>query len=544
MIKVFLVEDEIVIRDGIHRIIPWTECGFELCGEAGDGEMALPLIRKIKPDVLITDIKMPFMDGLALSKLIKKEMPDTKIVIISGYDDFKYAQQAISLGVERYLLKPISRNSFLDVLKEIREKYEAEHAQKIYYEKFHNEMQEYEQHSRRDFFETLISGRVGLQKIYEKAEKLQIDISAECYNIVLFSMNAVEENEVIGDAYSEDTADLQSRVDQLFTNRQDFILFRNQMFSYAVLIKGEENEIVPKTDECVQCLKTLFSENGKQINWFVCTGKVVERLSSLSESYEEAMRAFALRYLDSSRVLTYGEMRQVFDENTDEMNLKNIDTNVVNPDIIRNFLSNALPDEVDSFVHNYFQMIGDALRSSIFRQYMILNIHFGTVAFVQKLGFSKDKLDDKLLIVNPEAIDSIEKAGKIAKDILEKGIRLREESTKSRYKSVLEIAVDFINENYMDETITLNKVACAANVSANHFSALFSQEMKQTFIEYLTELRMNKAKEFLRCTDKRSGEIAMEIGYKDAHYFSFLFRKTVGCTPSEYRKKKGNRVCG
>ena len=124
MIKVFLVEDEIIIRESIHKMIPWEEYGFTLIGEAKDGEMALPLIKKSKPDVLITDIKMPFMDGLTLSRLVKKEFPDTKIIIISGYDDFDYARQAISLGIQQYLLKPISKAEFLKVLEGIRSKYE------------------------------------------------------------------------------------------------------------------------------------------------------------------------------------------------------------------------------------------------------------------------------------------------------------------------------------------------------------------------------------------------------------------------------------
>ena len=116
MIKVFLVEDEIVIREAIQKMIPWAEYGFEFSGESKDGEMALPLIRKVKPDVLITDIKMPFMDGLTLSRLVKKELPSTHIVIVSGYDDFEYARQAISLGVEYYLLKPITKSAFQEVL--------------------------------------------------------------------------------------------------------------------------------------------------------------------------------------------------------------------------------------------------------------------------------------------------------------------------------------------------------------------------------------------------------------------------------------------
>ena len=123
--------------------------------------------------------------------------------------------------------------------------------------------------------------------------------------------------------------------------------------------------------------------------------------------------------------------------------------------------------------------------------------------------------------------------------MISQAIEIRDQNSGNKNRSILKTAVDFIDSHYMDEEISLNRVAHAANVSANHFSALFSQNMGQTFIEYLTSLRMDKAKELLRCTSKRSSEIAGEVGYKDAHYFSYLFKKTQGMTPSEYRKTRG-----
>lgn len=538
MIKVFLVEDEVVIRDSIHKIIPWGEYGYELAGEAGDGELALPLIRKIKPDVLITDIRMPFMDGLALSELVKKELPATKIVIISGYDDFEYARQAISIGVERYLLKPITRSSFLEVLKDIMKKYEEEKLQRIYFEKFKAELQEYEQHSRRDFFDTLVTGSDNIQAIYQKAEKLQIDIAAQSYNIILFSVNSRKENQIFPDIYTKETAKLQSSLEQLFHEAEDCILFRNQLFSYAVLVKGDK-EIQEKTNGCVYRLQEFFNRVSKEIDWFICTGKAVERLSQLPESYKEAMHNFALRYLNKYRLPAIEEISRGTEE-PEAMDIKNIDANVLSPEVIHNFLSHALVNEVNDFVKDYFQMIGEeALKSKIFRQYILLNIHFSTVSFIQKLGFKKEEFKSYIPLICTEGIMSMQKGSEIITEILRKAIQLREENVRCRYKSVLEVALAFIQDNYTDDMLSLNKVACAANVSANHFSALFSQEMKKTFIEYLTELRMNKAKQLLRCTDMRSGEIALEIGYKDSHYFSFLFRKTQGLTPSDYRNQKG-----
>lgn len=119
MIKVFLVEDEVVIRNGIKKGINWEQEGFIFTGEASDGEVAYPLIKKARPDILITDIKMPFMNGLELSRMLKKEFPDMKILILSGYNEFDYAKQAITIGVTDYLLKPISAEQLLEAIKKV-----------------------------------------------------------------------------------------------------------------------------------------------------------------------------------------------------------------------------------------------------------------------------------------------------------------------------------------------------------------------------------------------------------------------------------------
>lgn len=535
MIKVFLVEDEIIIREAIHKMIPWAEYGFELIGEAKDGEMALPLIKKSKPDVLITDIKMPFMDGLTLSRLVKKDLPNTKIIIISGYDDFDYARQAITLGIEQYLLKPISKDEFLEVLEGIRSKYKKENEQKLYYQKFENEIKAYEKNAQRDFFELLVSEDVDLQRIYEQADRLQIDIMAQCYNLVLFDIGAKSDYQNVGDRYSNDAADVQNKIDEFFINNRSYQLFRNQQFNYAVLIKGDENEIGQVTAECIEFLKTTFEQNGT-LEWFVCAGKSVERLSLMSECYKEAMKSFAYRYLGYRYVFSYENIEKT--EKDEDMNLQNIDMNAVKQEIIYNFLFNALDEEVDSFVKNYLQMIGgEAMRSKMFQQYILLNLHFCLTSFAEKLGYDKTEIDDSLKFIVDERIKSTEDLEKIIGSILRKGIRLREERSKGRNQSVIRTALQYMEENFTDDSLTLNRVAGVANVSANHFSALFSQEMGQTFIEYLTQLRMSRAKEQLRCTDMRSGEIALEVGYKDPHYFSFLFKKTQGCTPSEYRNQ-------
>ena len=179
MLRVFLVEDESTIRATLRDTVPWDQVGYEFAGEAGDGEMALPLLRQARPDVLITDIRMPFMDGLELSRLVLREFPRMKIVIISGYDDFDYARQAIDLGVERYLLKPITKSDLLKVLTEIKEKIEGENVEQNYRNKFRLEAQEYEQYARLQFVEQVVAGRLSVPQIYEQADRLELDIRAK-----------------------------------------------------------------------------------------------------------------------------------------------------------------------------------------------------------------------------------------------------------------------------------------------------------------------------------------------------------------------------
>ena len=549
MLKIFLAEDEVIVRETIKRMIPWEELGFELVGEAADGEMALPLLIRQKPDLLITDIKMPFMDGLTLAKLAKKELPELKIVILSGYDDFNYAKQAISIGVEEYLLKPITKNALIERLSEIRSRYEHEKTQKEYYEKFQREMQVYEKNSTRDFFEALVCGSMDMMEVYKKAEKLGLDIVAEAYNILIFTMNSEEDFSGQKEGYSEWEAESLEMLEDFFSDNTSAMLFRCNIFSYGVLIKGQKETIDENTRSCIDEIKKILDRKEQKRQWFVAVGESVERLSQLQKSYHSASRAFSQRYLYGENILYYDEMelmehRSGQADTNDNAYLKNVDVNALNPAILQKFLSNGLQEETENFVKDYFYAIGqEPMESLVFRNYVILNVRFSVLSFLKSLGCDTEEMEpENTEEILAESGKNIESAITYAKKMISQAITIRDQNSGNKNRSILKTAVDFIDEHYMDEDISLNTAANVANVSSNHFSALFSQNMGQTFIEYLTTLRMNKAKELLRCTGMRSSEIAGEVGYKDAHYFSYLFKKTQGMTPSEYRKAREEKA--
>lgn len=549
MLKIFLAEDEVVVRETIKRMIPWEELGFELVGEAADGEMALPLLIRQQPDLLITDIKMPFMDGLTLARLAKKEIPGLKVVILSGYDDFNYAKQAIGIGVEDYLLKPITKNALIERLSEIRSRYEHEKTQKEYYEKFQREMQAYEKNSSRDFFEALVGGSMDMMEVYKRAEKLGLDIVAEAYNVLIFTMNCDEDFSGQRDEYSSWEAESLELLENFFAGHSSAMLFQSNIFSYGVLLKGQRETIEENTRACVDEIRKILSRQDGRREWFLAVGQSVERLSQIQKSYHTASRAFSQRYLYDENILYYDEMETMEHpggqaETEDNAYLQKVDVNALNPAILQKFLSNGLQEETENFVKDYFYAIGqEPMESLVFRNYVILNVRFSVISFIKGLGCDTNEMESAdTEEVLAESGKNMESAIAYAKKMISQAIEIRDQNSGNKNRSILKTAVDFIDSHYMDEEISLNTVANVANVSSNHFSALFSQNMGQTFIEYLTTLRMNKAKELLRCTGMRSSEIAGEIGYKDAHYFSYLFKKTQGMTPSDYRKAREEKA--
>lgn len=535
MLKVFLVEDESIMREGLRDNIPWQQYGYEFVGEASDGEMALPLIRKLIPDVLITDIKMPFMDGLALSELVTKEFPDIKVIIISGYDEFEYARRAIHVGVEQYLLKPITRSTMQKVLLEVREKIENEQAQKDYLEKFQSENHEYEQFSRRHFFERVFEGRLSAQEIYEEAEELSLELNASCYNLIFFS---VSDTQRVSDPMHVSAAEYIENIQRSFLKYNEYTVFRWNINTYGVLVMGEPDEMDNLMERAVSYIRRTMEESDKAlIEWYVATGTPVNRLSFLAECYKEVNRIFSYRFLlPGMNILTKEGVSMVASDENTKGTYQTMDISKIDPEIVRGFLEKGVVDEADDFVTNYLNNLAEPMKSKIFRDYLILNIRFTVLAFIETLGRSQADFLKKTGIDEAEEkqLNNSDVKAYVFNLIIS-ALEMRDEQSDSQGKNVLEKALKYIEENYSSDTLSLNEVAGAVEVSPNYFSALFSAEMNKTFIEYVTEKRMERAKKLLKTTDKHTRDISLEVGYKDSHYFSFVFKKTQGITPREYR---------
>ena len=535
MLKVFPVEDETVIREGLRDNIEWEEFGYKFVGEAADGEMALPLIRKTKPDVLITDIKMPFMDGLSLSKIVSSELPDTKIIIISGYDDFEYARQAIELGVEQYLLKPITRMNLKKVLADLREKIEQSNSAKDYQLQYSKEMHEYEQFERRRFFEDLLSGKMQVKDIYEEANKLSLELTAASYNLLFFYIKEERKLDL------EDAEELGIRQEEIlyyFLRHPQYILFRQNTNTFGILVKGDREVVEQYTQKAISKIAEACVLIEKQIQWYVAVGEPVERLSLLADSAQNVNHYLAYRFfLPQIHILT----KEVVDQYSNAQDGKTIDAvdyKQLNPEIIKEFLYRGNENEVADFVESYLLGIAEALESRMFRDYIILNIRFSVEGFLEETGIPRQDYQEKLEQFHPDVNMTSKEVGSYFQGLLSMAMEFNKRKNEDQGKSVLSKVVEYIDQHYEQESLSLNEVAEYAEVSASYLSATFSQGMQVTFVEYVTQKRMEKAKKLLRTSTLSTGEVSAQVGFKDPHYFSFVFKKTQGMSPREYRSGK------
>lgn len=535
-IKVFLVEDEMVIRRGIKNSIDWEKEGYIFCGEASDGELAYPMIIKEKPDILITDIRMPFMDGLELCKLVKKELPNIKILILSGYDEFDYAKEAIRLGVTEYLLKPISSGKLLEALNGVSESIRREKEDKDLVRKYMEEMRENTEHEKQKFFEQMIAGNLSMADALETGKKYEMNLSAGMYNLLLFRFTLGEENRKSGELLGE----AEYAIEKL-TERLEYVFeFQRGVEGWAFLLMADnEEQMSERVKELSKDLEEIM-KNYSTIAYFGGIGQPVARLRELEESFREAERALAARFtMELNRIISVEDIRMAQNVDTlDDIEITSFGEIEKTRTMLEKFLNNGAEDEIDEFVDVYINELPEEnLKSVLMRQYIIMDAYIVMMSFCEKIEGIEGEMQaqSEELKNSMKTIQTLEEIKNYIRMLLKKIIGVRDTISGRRYSDIIEIAKDQIRKTYMSDEISLNTIAAEVGMSPSYFSSIFSKEMGKTFVEYLTEIRMDRAKELLMCSSMKTSEIGYEVGYKDPHYFSYIFKKTQNCTPKEFR---------
>ena len=520
--KVFFVEDEIVTREGIRDNVDWKTYGFEFCGEAPDGEMALPLLQTIRPDVLITDIKMPFMDGLQLCKIIRERMPKVKVIILSGHDEFEYAQQAIKLGVMEYLLKPVTAQDLHNVLQRVAAQISEEKREQENLRKLRDQVRENQAALREKFLLKLVMGALSSAEAIEQSESLGIDLIARYY---LVTVVKVEFSDPLLHFDYRECYQVRKIVAGLVEKNPDVFLIEKDLEELVLIMKGNTPEYVLEENELlVKQIERHIHESQSKLTIAVGTPK--KRIADIYQSFIEAL-------VNMQNTATHADANPNI--RIDGVELLKIDKSAV-----ENYLQCGIERDFDPFFDACIRPIGEtACRSALIKNYIFVDLVLATAKFVNELGGSIDQIIPDLNRIGTvlAGIKTIEQIKTQAREIIFGALAFRDSQSTNQYASMIQQAKEYIKHHFLDPDLSLNQVAAQVNLSPCHFSAVFSQETGTTFKEFLTEIRIKKAKELLRTTTYKSSEISDHIGYNDPHYFSFVFRKSTGFSPKEFRSQ-------
>ncbi|MEJ2758846.1 MAG: response regulator [Anaerolineales bacterium] len=519
--RVFLVEDEIITREGIRDNVDWNAAGFEFCGEAPDGEIALQLIEETNPDVVITDIKMPFMDGLQLSKIIHEHMPWVKIIILSGHDEFEYAQSAIQIGVTEYLLKPISAKDLHKVLVKVASTLDKEKQEIERLKRLQTRIEESLVLSREKFLLDLVMGATTTSDAIEQSQQLGLEIIGRYYLVALIQIELCQVSQPFD---YQQYKHVEQIVSEFAGNNLDIFLTKKDFEELVLFIKGDDREQLIEEGKFLTDL--IKAEIEKQTNCKVSIqlGGLQDRLGDVHLSFFEAI----------VKSKSSQPKHQQSNSEIDRIDLFRIDH-----DAIDNYLKFGTVKDFDPFFDAVYKPVGGiALHSFLLKQYLFIDLIVTVSEFLHNLdGNAKGGVSDNAEVEQLlDEINSMDELKAQIRQIFIRALDIRNDQTNQERMHQLQKMKVYLDEHFTDPDLKMSQVAEFFNLSPNYFSTVFSQEMGETFRDYLSKLRMQHAKTLLRTTDLKISEIAFQSGYNDAHYFCSVFKKKTSVTPSQFRE--------
>lgn len=518
MHKVIVVEDDRIIRRGICQSIPWGEHGFVVAGEAGDGEVALELIEKEKPQVVVSDINMPFMSGLEMAKQIKDRSPDTRIIFLTGYEDFKYAQEAVKLKAFDYLLKPVDSEYLLKKAIEAAADWELESVkEKRIIESFPLLQQK--------FFQKLI--REGDYRVDVEKELLGLDVQMEGpFFAVILVKNTMEVN-LEGRFFKEN---LTSFTSTYFKDLSCSVM-NADVGEYAILL-SLENDYDSRKGELAHA---LFNELSKHIDDIITIthGRAYPNMFEVGKSFLEARVAMEMRHImGTGRVISLDDTISKCNQKEDHVHDLEMK--------LENHIKSGLPDKANVTLIELSTAIVER-KTVALSDLKVLALKFSTMLFFE---IEKWKKEDAPNSFNSSDVYKDIMELRTLKEMIEMLQNLIEEWSSAMYKkkeknyySHVDQALKYMQGNFHDSSLTLQKVAELIHVSTPYLSNLFKMEKGFNFGDYLLELRMKKAMELLGEGNIKTYEVSEKVGYSNPQYFGICFKKYTGVTPAEFKKK-------
>jgi two-component system response regulator YesN len=527
MYSVFAVDDEPIVLEGIRSKIDWEGSGFTFAGEATDGEIALSMIHEIKPDILITDIKMPFMDGLQLAEAIKRTQPWIKIIILSGHDEFDYAKKAISIGIEDYLLKPFTPEELLTSLNKTAAQIDKERKQMSDITRLREELKTSEALIKKEFLNNLVHGSEEMSTVIQKSSELGLNLISRYYKVLISRIESRSGN-------TQTQQEACSLLNSYSTAINEAVSFFHHSNLLVCIFKGStQTELDDNTFRAAETISHIATKN-EDCTVLTAMGKTVEHLSQLKVSYEDAKKILEANTNKENRIISSDDLTDSAGDGAAADAL--LDLNEGDPLVDK--LKYAAKGDIQSIIEESMELIKkNPDQFSVFASYLLVDLIFAVSKLVEKLGGNIKELNPEILQRKfiDDAVSDEERFTKTLEQVLNFALEYRDSKVTGKYADVILKAKRYIEENYADQNTTLTTVAEEVALSPNHFSTIFSQECKTTFIEYLTNVRLENAKRLMRETDMKGYDIAYECGFSDPHYFSYIFKKNTGLSPREYK---------
>ena len=559
MYKLLVVEDEEIIRKGLRQQIKWEQLGFEIIGEAGNGQEALELVPVLKPDVILTDVKMPVINGIELMKLLKSSYPNIKVVILSGYSDFEYARKAVEFSAFSYILKPTKEKNILEVFTNLKEELDKSQNTQHQFNHIKNKAQERLLELKGKILGDIISGNYGeseKDRLVQYLSELDIPVSGN-YGLVMLEIEMAGE-------IPEDFTKRQARIGSSFAAAlkkfENYRLVEVQKsaspHTYAVVlysplkVSGKDvSYIVEKArDFLVEDISAGLPEYGA-IHVSAGISSFRTDIFSLTKCSYEAKIALGYKFFKGK-----GSINDLSECNSNYQDLLEDDTAgglsakeeyKLLDDLAEAILARHLNTAV-ALVNRYFDMIKNSKNQS--RDFIYVKV-------IELLTIAIDRLRERncdtdrhmkrgyhsvlggiisngtILEVKNHVVDLV--AGMMDSFALQ-------EEEKLKNQSVIQQIKEYLDKNYAKK-VTLEELAHLAFMNPSYLSNLFRQKTGSTFIEYLTAARINKARELLSNPEMKIYEVAGLVGYDDFRHFSKLFKKITGVSPLLYRENMMNR---
>lgn len=525
--NVLLVDDEADVLQAMKKKIDWEALGFCLAGTAENGQEALEMAEQLHIDVVMTDIKMPYMDGLTLCKNLKQSYRNMKVIIYSGFDDFEFAREAVHLEAEEYLLKPISAGDMEAAFSKVRKKLDQE------YDEYRNlnRLSEYYRKSlpamREQLVMGILEGRIAGERARAMMETYEICLDSPFYVVAALYMDVNPREE-------------QPQPAQLFTLSlkdmvQDYLKNRTRFFSTAFLdqvivifMLDEREEIDQVLYHLDQICKMGFHVLKSSVT--AAVGQICANTDALHTSYEEAVNAMEYRsILGSGQVLYINDIEPCSEENilVTEHEFQNLVHAVKLGN--RDETNAAIAQIMDSIRKEpispgQYQLLFMELLSELMKIGRAYKLHPNQI-FGEHAGSWQE-------LYRMVTVDELE--GWLQEVCTNLRHVLRHERRDSAAR-LTEQAKAYIEEHYKESDLSADSLCRCLNVSAAYFFTIFKREVGMSFVAYLTKIRLEHALELLRTTEDKTYIIASRVGYMEPNYFSYVFKKQYGISPSKYR---------